>query len=95
MFEKYERGILPKKAVGTQREERRLDTRAASAKAAEEANKKDLAQRIKQFQFREIRAKSASEISDIKVANELLGHTEEEITGRVYRRVGQAVTPTR
>lgn len=69
--------------------------REAAAKAAEEANKKDLAKRIKQFQFRDIRAKSASEISDMKAASELLGHTEEEITGRVYRRVGQAVTPTR
>ncbi|WP_072786256.1 tyrosine-type recombinase/integrase [Duganella sacchari] len=74
----------------------RFDTaRAAAAKAAEEANKKDLAKRIKQFQFRDIRAKSASEISDMKAASELLGHTEEEITGRVYRRVGQAVAPTR
>lgn len=69
--------------------------RAAAAKAAEESNKMDLAKRIKQFQFRDIRAKSASEISDMKAASELLGHTEEEITGRVYRRIGQAVTPTR
>jgi len=43
-------------------------------------------ERLKQFQFRDIRTKSASE---------LLVHTEEEITGRVYRRVGQAVAPTR
>lgn len=74
----------------------RFDTaRAAAAKAAEEASKMDLAKRIKQFQFRDIRAKSASEISDMKAASELLGHTEEDLTCRVYRRVGQAVTPTR
>ncbi|MYM68248.1 hypothetical protein GTP45_15615 [Pseudoduganella sp. FT55W] len=69
--------------------------RAMAAQAATDANKKDLAKRIKQFQFRDIRAKSASEISDMKAASELLGHTEEEITDRVYRRIGQAVTPTR
>lgn len=74
----------------------RFDTaRAAAAKAAEEGNKQDLARRLKQFQFRDIRAKSASEISDIKAASELLGHSENDITDRVYRRIGQAVTPTR
>lgn len=74
----------------------RFDTaRASAVKAAEDTGKKDLAKRIKQFQFRDIRAKSASEISDTKAASELLGHTEVDITDRVYRRVGQAVTPTR
>lgn len=74
----------------------RFDTaRAGAATAAETACKPDLANRIKQFQFRDIRAKSASEISDMKAASELLSHTEEDITGRVYPRVGQAVTPTR
>jgi integrase len=69
--------------------------RAGAAERATEAGQKALATRIKEFQFRDIRAKSASEISDIKAASELLGHTEEEITDRVYRRVGQTVTPTR
>ncbi|PHV09910.1 hypothetical protein CSQ89_19110 [Chitinimonas sp. BJB300] len=43
----------------------------------------DLAVRIKQFQFRDIRSKAASEIGDLKAASELLDHTEEEITQKV------------
>ncbi|KRB85096.1 hypothetical protein ASE26_29560 [Duganella sp. Root198D2] len=74
----------------------RFDTaRNAAADRAVEMGKKALAARIKKFQFRDIRAKSASEIADIKAASELLGHTEGDITDRVYRRVGQAVKPTR
>jgi len=74
----------------------RFDTaRSAAADRATESGKKSLAARIKKFQFRDIRAKSASEIADIKAASELLGHTEGDITDRVYRRVGQAVRPTR
>ncbi|KQV46620.1 integrase [Duganella sp. Root336D2] len=74
----------------------RFDTaRNAAADRAVEMGKKALAVRIKKFQFRDIRAKSASEIADIKAASELLGHTEGDITDRVYRRVGQAVKPTR
>jgi hypothetical protein len=42
-----------------------------------------------------IRAKSASEIVDMTAASALLGHTEKDITERVYRRIGQAVSPTR
>jgi integrase len=70
----------------------------AARKAAIEACKKQgddtLAERIKAFQFRDIRAKSASEIVDTTVASALLGHTEKDIAERVYRRVGQAVSPT-
>jgi len=74
----------------------RFDTaRTAAADHATEAGKKSLAARIKKFQFRDIRAKSASEIADIKAASELLGHTEGDITDRVYRRIGQKVAPTR
>lgn len=74
----------------------RFDTaRATAIDRAVEAGNSALAERIKKFQFRDIRAKSASEIADVKAASELLGHTEGEITDRVYRRVGQAVTPTR
>jgi integrase len=74
----------------------RFDT---ARKAAIEACKKEdehvLAERIALFQFRDIRAKSASEIVDAADASALLGHTEQEITDRVYRRVGQSVKPTR
>lgn len=66
------------------------EARASAAKKAPEA----LATRIRAFQFKDIRAKAASEI-DIDHARKLLGHTEEEITEQVYRRVGEVVKPTR
>ncbi|AZD55313.1 Integrase [Pseudomonas chlororaphis subsp. aureofaciens] len=53
-----------------------------------------LAASIRQFQFRDIRPKAASEIA-LEHASKLLGHTSEEITKRVYRRVGEVVKPTK
>lgn len=74
----------------------RFDTaRAAAAAGADKAGADDLAKRIRAFQFRDIRAKSASEITDLSAASSLLGHSEKEITEKVYRRIGQAVRPTR
>lgn len=67
-----------------------VDARNAAAKKAPEA----LAAKIRDFQFKDIRAKAASEI-DIDHARKLLGHTEEEITEQVYRRIGEVVNPTR
>ena len=55
----------------------------------------DLAASVRQFQFRDIRPKAASEIEDISHASRLLGHSKEEITKRVYRRVGEVVSPTK
>ncbi len=54
-----------------------------------------LAASIRQFQFREIRPKAASEILDLDDASRLLGHTDKRITEAVYRRVGDIVKPTR
>jgi hypothetical protein len=48
-----------------------------------------------QFQFQDIRPKAASEITDPKDASRLLGHTEEELTERVYRRVGAIAKPSK
>ncbi|CAK9889806.1 hypothetical protein PS652_02637 [Pseudomonas fluorescens] len=48
-----------------------------------------------QFQFRDIRPKAASEIEDISQASRLLGHSTQEITKRVYRRVGKVVSPSK
>lgn len=70
------------------------DARADAAKAAEDAGDLALAERIKGFQFRDIRPKAASEIT-LEHASKLLGHTEQEITEKVYRRVGEVVQPTR
>jgi integrase len=50
---------------------------------------------IRQFQFRDIRPKAASEIDDINHASRLLGHSTQEMTKKVYRRVGEIVRPTK
>jgi len=46
------------------------------------------AAKIGGFQFRDIRPKAASEIIDIGDPSLLLGHSKQEITKRVYRRIG-------
>ena len=70
------------------------DARANAAKAADDADQLGLADRVRGFQFRDIRPKAASEIT-LAHASKLLGHTEQEITEKVYRRVGEVVQPTR
>lgn len=50
---------------------------------------------IRQFQFRNIRPKAATEINDVKDASRLLGHTEEKITRTVYVRRGAIAQPTK
>lgn len=66
----------------------------AARKLAADGNA-DLAVKVRQFQFRDIRPKAASEIEDLSQASKLLGHSKEEITKRVYRRVGEVVSPTK
>lgn len=70
------------------------DARAAAARKAEEAGDTTLAASIRAFQFRDIRPKAASE-TDLQHASKLLGHTEEQITRKVYRRIGETVLPTK
>lgn len=60
---------------------------------AEVENKPDLANRIAQFQFRDIRPKAASENNDLSAASVLLDHSKEGIAERVYRRVGASPSP--
>ncbi|AKV08485.1 integrase [Pseudomonas fluorescens NCIMB 11764] len=66
----------------------------AAAKAATKGDA-TLAAAIRQFQFRDIRPKAASEIDDIDHASRLLGHSSQEMTKKVYRRVGEIVGPTK
>ena len=76
----------------------RLRFEAARANAVQKAASDGnvaLSTRISNFQFRDIRAKAATEIADISDASKLLGHTEQEITKKVYRRLGEEVKPTR
>ncbi len=67
------------------------DARAAAAAAQTDAKLSGL---IKQFQFRDIRAKAASDIDDISAASKFLAHAGEQITADVYRRAGGKVNPT-
>lgn len=53
-----------------------------------------LAVLIREFQFKDIRPKAASEI-ELTHASRLLGHSTEEMTKKVYRRVGEIVKPTK
>lgn len=69
--------------------------RLAARLKAEAAGDVELAERISKFQFRDTRSKAASEIESIEQASKLLGHSKEEITKQVYRRVGERVKPTR
>lgn len=71
------------------------DAREKAADAAEKRGDKLLAAKVRQFQFRDIRPKAASEITSIEDASLLLGHTKGDITERVYRRVGAIVKPTK
>lgn len=74
---------------------------AARKAAAEAAEKEDtpegtaLAERIRKFQFRDIRPRAASDIGDLTAASKLLGHTEQQITKKVYIRKGETVKPTK
>lgn len=69
--------------------------RRARAAAVAAAIDPALAERIGQAQFRDIRPKAASEIASLADAADLLGHTQQDITQRVYTRIGKTVKPTR
>ncbi len=71
------------------------DARLKAIATAQENLDDQLAAAIRQFQFRDIRPKAASEIEDLGRASKLLGHTDKRITETVYRRVGEVVDPTR
>ena len=71
------------------------ETRQNAADEANASGARELATRILQFQFRDIRPKAASEIIDVGDASRLLGHSKEGITERVYRRVGAIAKPTK
>ncbi|GHU27476.1 integrase [Betaproteobacteria bacterium] len=68
------------------------EAREIAAREAETQGEKDLAQHIRAFQFRDTRAKAASE-TDLTHASQLLGHSDKQITQTVYRRVGETVKP--
>jgi len=67
----------------------------ARERAAEKAKDPVLKDRIMAAQFRDIRPKAASDHASLAAASDLLGHTQQEITKRVYRRIGKTVLPTK
>lgn len=70
------------------------DAREKAAIKAATGGDPALAASIRQFQFKDIRPKVASEI-ELAHASRLLGHSTEEMTKKVYRRVGEIVRPTK
>lgn len=59
------------------------------------AENHDLAAKIREFRFMDIRPRAASDIEDISQASKLLGHASEKITREVYKRHGEVVDPTK
>jgi len=70
------------------------EARKGAAEKATAIGKDCLAERIRAFQFRDIRPKAATEMP-LAQASELLGHTDQQITKKVYTRRGKVVKPTR
>lgn len=85
--------INGQKMSNSMRRHRFEDARLTAINEALKDKKLDLADRIKQFQFRDIRPKSASDMNDVTLASKLLGHSKEDITRRIYVRKGQEVEP--
>ena len=70
------------------------DAREKAAIKAATSGDPALAASIRDFQFKDIRPKAASEI-ELTHASRLLGHSTQEMTKKVYRRVGEIVKPTK
>lgn len=88
--------LITIKDIGMTYSMRRYRFENARIDAANEAlanNAEELAKRIKEFQFKDLRPKAASDMNNIELASKLLGHTKEEIIMKVYVRVGQKVEP--
>jgi integrase len=69
--------------------------RTAAGDQAKKVGNAELAARIKAFQFQDIRPKATSEMTRLQDASDQLGHTDKQITKRVYRRAGELVQPTK
>jgi len=69
--------------------------REAAQQAAIEAGDPEFGAIIRNFQFKDIRPKAATEINDLKEASRLLGHTEEETTKKIHIRRGAVAKPAK
>lgn len=73
-----------------------LQRRFRTACASAATKSPELAKAIHAFQFRDLRPKAATDSADLRSAQELLGHSDETTTARIYRRVrGLKVKPLR
>ena len=68
---------------------------ASETLSADEVQEITGAARIRAAHFADLRSKAASEITSLTQASNLLGHTHEEITKKVYIRRGKEVLPVR
>lgn len=62
------------------------EARAKAAGLAKQAGEEELAQRIRDFQFRDIRSKAAPE-TDLEHASKLLGRSKQLINQKIYREI--------
>jgi len=68
----------------------------ARRKAAAAAPNKEVAERILAIQFRDLRAKAASDMEALDKAQKLLGHTKRDMTEHyVRKRRGEKVSPVK
>ena len=71
-----------------------VKARKSAADAALTSGDTAFAKHLLAFQFRDLRPKGASEM-DLNDASRLLGHSDQQITKTVYRRVGESVKPVK
>lgn len=68
--------------------------RTTAEEHVEQLGDLELAGKIRRFQFRDARPNAASEMK-LEDAQRLLGHSKEQMTKAVYRRIGEKVRPTK
>ena len=73
---------------------RKMGEEGGPAEQAEQRGDMELAGKIRRFQFRDARPNAASEMK-LEDAQRLLGHSKEQMTKAVYRRIGEKVRPTK
>lgn len=72
------------------------NARKAAIQAAKDAGQLALATSLAEFQFRDLRAKAASDMDDMAAAQKLLAHTQISMTQHYVRaRVGDRVKPVK
>jgi integrase len=79
---------------GTRLTSTMIYSRMKKAREAAASTYPELAADVAQVQFRDARPKAASEL-DLSRAQALLGHSNPELTKRVYQRAGQVVKPAK